>query len=942
MVAKLIEFCARNRLIVFLCVGGLSLWGYLSMSWAPLDATPDLSDTQVIVYTTWPGRSPNLVEDQITYPIVTVLLSAPNVTVVRGISDFGYSYVYVLFEDGTDIYWARSRVLEYLSQIRGQLPDGVNPALGPDATGVGWVYEYALVNGYYCPNHPKGWYELPEDMEPAEGGRRAFASPDEAPEDLRSHLVHHRIQKEPDICPLGGKPLVKGQYDLAQLRTLQDWYLRYDLAAVEGVAEIATVGGFVRQYQITVDPNRLLALNIPLRKVADAVRKGNNDVGGRVVEMTGTEYMVRGLGYIQDPDDVEEIVVGTDESGTPIYVRDLGYVTLGPDMRRGLAELNGEGETVGAIVVMRYGENALNVIRAVKAKIEELRDTLPPGVDFVTVYNRAGLIEQAVATATEALTEELIIVSLLIIFFLLHVRSALVAIIMLPIAILIAFIPLAWMRLTINVMSLGGIVIAIGDMVDGAIVLIENAHKRLEEWEHKGRPGDRTGVIIKSAQEVGPAIFSSLLVIAIAFMPIFTLEAQEGRLFKPLAFTKNFSIAIAGLLAVTLVPALMTIFIRGRIRPEQKHPVIRFLTWLYKPFTSSVIRFRKTAVVLTCLAALATIPAYMRLGSEFMPPLEEGTILYMPTTLPGISITQAQELLQTMDKILRGFPEVESVFGKVGRAETSTDPAPFSMIETTIALKPKSEWRPGVTFDSLVEEMDAAMDFPGVTNAWTMPVKGRIDMLTTGIRTPVGIKIAGADLNTIQEIGTHLEGILQAVPGTRSVYAERVMGGYYLDFKVRRYDAARYGMTIEDVEHVIETAIGGMRVTTTIEGRERYPVNIRYPRELREDLEKLRRVLVATPSGVQVPISLLADINLRMGPAMVRDEDAKLTGYVFVDVADRDIGSYVNDAKRAVAEQLPSYPGYTLHWSGQYEFMERVAERLQLFVPLTLAIIFML
>jgi Cu(I)/Ag(I) efflux system membrane protein CusA/SilA len=624
---------------------------------------------------------------------------------------------------------------------------------------------------------------------------------------------------------------------------------------------------------VTIDPNRLLAFNISLQKAADAIRKGNNDVGGRVVEMTGTEYMVRGLGYIQNPADIENIVVGTDERGTPINVRDLAYVTLGPDMRRGLAELDGRGDTVGAIVVMRYGENALNVIRRVEAKLEELRDTLPPGVDFVTVYNRAELIEQAMDTAREALVEELLIVSLLITFFLLHIRSALVAILMLPIAILIAFIPLAWMRLTINVMSLGGIVIAIGDMVDGAIVLVENAHKRLEEWENKGRPGNRTDVIIKSAQEVGPAIFSSLLVIAIAFMPIFTLEAQEGRLFKPLAFTKNFAIAIAGVLAVTLVPALMTIFIRGRSRPEQKHPVIRLLTWLYQPFTSFVIRFRKTTVLLTYLAALITIPAYMRLGSEFMPPLEEGSILYMPTTLPGISVTEAQKLLQTQDRMLGSFPEVQSVFGKVGRAETSTDPAPFSMIETTIILKPKSQWRPGMTFDKLVAEMDAAMHFPGITNAWTMPVKARIDMLTTGIRTPVGIKIAGPDLNQIQEIGTHLEAILQAVPGTRSVYAERVMGGYYLDFKVRRYDAARYGMTVEDVEHLIETALGGMRVTTTIEGRERYPVNIRYPRELREDLDKLRRVLVATPSGVQVPISILADINLQMGPAMVRDED---------------------------------------------------------------------
>lgn len=942
MIEKLIEYCARNRLIVFLCVGGLALFGYLSMSRTPLDALPDLSDTQVIIYTTWPGRSPTLVEDQITYPIVTALLSAPKVTVVRGFSDFGYSYVYVLFEDGTDIYWARSRVLEYLSQIRGRLPAGVNPALGPDATGVGWVYQYALVNGYYSPEHPNGWYELPEDKEPAWQGTRVFATPEDAPDKLRKHLVRRRIREEPGTCPLSGKPLQKGQYDLAQLRSLQDWNLRYAIAAVEGVAEVATVGGHVRQYQVTVDPNRLLAFNMPLQMVADSIRKGNNDVGGRVVEMSGAEYMVRGLGYIQNIADIEEIVVGADEKGTPIRVRDLGEVTLGPEMRRGVAELDGKGEVVGAIVVMRYQENALNVIRRVEAKLEELKDTLPPGIDFHTVYNRADLIEQAIDTAQEALVQELIIVSALIIFFLLHIRSALIPIIALPIATLIAFIPMAAMRLTVNVMSLGGIVIAIGDMVDGAIVLVENAHKRLEEWERKGKPGDRLDVIIQSAKDVGPPLFSSLLVMAIAFMPVFTLEAQEGRLFKPLAFTKNFAIAISAVLAVTLTPALMTIFIRGRIRPEERHPISRFLIRLYTPVARGAIRFRKTTVIVACLAALFTIPAFLRMGSEFMPPLEEGSILYMPTTLPGISITEASKILQVQDRILKTFPEVESVFGKTGRAESSTDPAPFSMIETTVVLKPKKQWRPGMTFEKLVAEMDAALRLPGLTNAWTMPVKARIDMLTTGIRTPIGIKIFGPNLATIQEIGTHLEAILQGVPGTRSVYAERVQGGYYLDFKVRRRDAARYGMTVESVEEIIETAIGGMNVTTTIEGRERYPVNIRYPRELREDLDKLRRVLVSTPRGVQVPISLLAEIDLKTGPAMIRDEDGMLAGYVYVDVVDRDIGSYVTDAKKAVAEKLPKYPGYRLAWSGQYEFMERVQERLKIFVPLTLGIIFLL
>jgi Cu(I)/Ag(I) efflux system membrane protein CusA/SilA len=611
-------------------------------------------------------------------------------------------------------------------------------------------------------------------------------------------------------------------------------------------------------------------------------------------------------------------------------------------MRRGLADLDGKGDVVGAIVVMRYQENALDVVRRVEAKLEELKGTLPPGIDFVTVYNRADLIERSIATAREALVEELLIVSFLIVFFLLHVRSALVAIIALPIAILIAFIPMALMRLTTNVMSLGGIVIAIGDMVDASIVLVENAHKRLAEWERQGRPGERLEVIIQSAKEVGPAIFASLLVMAIAFMPVFTLEAQEGRLFKPLAFTKNFAIAIAAVLAVTLTPALMVIFIRGRIRPEEKHPVVRLLTAVYTPLVSRAVRWRKTTVVLAALVLLATVPAFLGLGSEFMPPLEEGSILYMPTTLPGVSVTEAQKILQVMDRILSSFQEVQSVFGKAGRAETSTDPAPFSMLETTVILKPKSGWRPGMTFDKLVTEMDAAMRFPGITNAWTMPVKGRTDMLTTGIRTPIGVKIFGPDLQKIEEIGIHLEAILKDIPGTRSVYAERVQGGYYLDFKVRREDAARYGMTIEAVEQIIETAIGGMNVTTTIEGRERYPVNIRYPRELREDLDKLRRVLVSTPHGVQVPISLLADVEIKTGPAMIRDEDAMLTGYVYVDVVGRDIGSYVTEAKQAVAEELPPYPGYRLAWSGQYEFMERVRERLKLFVPLTLAIIFLL
>ncbi len=934
MIARLIEFSARNRFIVLLVVAGLATYGWVSIQEAPLDALPDLSDTQVIVYTTWPGRSPSLVEDQVTYPIVTALLSAPGVTIVRGFSDFGYSYVYVLFEDGTDIYWARSRVLEYLSQIRSRLPEDVSPALGPDATGVGWVYQYALVDGWYCPEHPNGWYES--------AGGQVYAAPGDAPDAAREDLVHRRVRDRAGTCPLCGTDLVEPRQDLATLRSLQDWNLRYAIASVEGVAEVATVGGHIRQYQVTVDPNRLLAFDVPLEQVVDGIRRGNQDVGGRVVEMTEAEYMVRGLGYIRNLADLEEIAVGADEAGTPIRIRDVGEVTLGPEMRRGVAELDGEGQVVGAIVVMRHKENALEVIRRVEDRLEEVKATLPPGVDVRTVYDRAELIERAIDTTEEALVQELAIVSLLILFVLLHARSALVPILTLPIATLIAFIPMAWMGFTVNVMSLGGIVIAIGDMVDASIVLVENAHKRLEDWEREGRPGPRLDVIIRSSQEVGPPIFASLLVMAIAFMPVFTLQAQEGRLFKPLAFTKNFAIAISAVLAVTLTPAIMTFLVRGKLRPESKHPIVRGLIALYTPIARLAIRRRVLTVALALLAILATIPAFRRLGSEFMPPLEEGTILYMPTTLPGVSVAEATDILQTQDRILRGFPEVESVFGKTGRAETSTDPAPFSMIETTVVLKPKDQWRPGVTYESLVAEMDEALRFPGMTNAWTMPVRARIDMLTTGVRTPVGIKVLGPDLETIQEIGTHLEAILGDVPGTRSVYAERVQGGYYIDFRVRREDAARYGMTIEAVETIVETAIGGMDVTTTIEGRERYPVNVRYPRALREDLDRLGRVLVATPRGIQVPISLLADLDLRTGPAMIRDEDGMLAGYVFVDVVGRDIGGYVADAKRAVAEKLPPYPGYRLAWSGQYEFMERVAKRLRLFIPLTLGLIFLL
>lgn len=880
MVENLIEFCAKNRFIVFLLVFGLASAGLWSLKNTPIDALPDLSDTQVIVYTTWPGRSPDLMEDQITYPIVTALLSAPNVTVVRGFSDFGYSYVYVLFKDGTDIYWARSRVLEYLNQLAGRLPEGVTPQLGPDATGVGWVFQYALV--------------------------------DES-----------------------------GQQDLASLRSFQDWYLRYWLRGVDGVAEVASIGGFVRQYQINLDPTKLLAYRLSVADIVEKVRQSNRDVGGRVVEFSGAEYMIRGRGYIKSVADIEMIAVGVNPNGTPILLRDVATVGLGPDMRRGLVELNGRGEVVGGVVIMRYGQDALEVIERVKAKFKEIEPSLPKGVKIVTAYDRSDLIREAVATAKENLTEELIVVSVLIIGFLLHIRSALIPIITLPLAILIAFIPMYFLGVGMNIMSIGGIIVAVGDMVDASIVMVDNAHRRLEEWERGGRVGDRNRVLIDSAKEVGPPIFASLLVIAIAFMPVFTLEAQEGRLFKPLALTKNLSIAMSAVLAVTLIPALLSIFIRGRIIPERRNPISRLLQWAYAPILRLALRYRAILVILSIGLVLSIVPAYQRMGSEFMPPLYEGTVLYMPTTLPGISVTQAGMLLQQMDQKLKAFPEVEHVFGKAGRAETSTDPAPFSMMEVIVELKPKEEWRQDMTYEGLIDELDQALQFPGVTNAWTMPIKARIDMLTTGVRTPVGIKIFGPDLKKIEEIGKAIEMMAKEVPGTRSVYAERVSGGYFFDFTIRREEIARYGLTVEDVNKYIESAVGGENIATTIEGRERYPIDVRYLRELRDDPDKLGRVLVNTPSGAQVPLAQLATLRMVSGPAMIRDEDGMLSGYVYVDMAGRDVGGYVEELKQSVQKiELP--PGYILTWSGQYEFMERVAQRLKIFVPLTLAIIFVL
>jgi Cu(I)/Ag(I) efflux system membrane protein CusA/SilA len=880
MIERIIEGSARNKFIVFLMVIFLSAWGLWALKNTPLDAIPDLSDVQVIVYTPWMGRNPTIIEDQVTYPIVTTMISAPKVKSVRGFSDFGYSYVYIVFEDATDIYWARSRVLEYLNQATSRLPRGVTPTLGPDASGVGWVFQYALI--------------------------------DES-----------------------------RKYDLAQLRSLQDWYLRYQIGSIDGVAEVASVGGFVRQYQVNLDPNKLAAYRLPVKSVVEAIRMSNNDVGGRSVELSGAEYMVRGRGYIRSIKDIEMVTVGGDR-GTPVLVRDIASVSLGPDMRRGIAELDGKGEVVGGVVVMRHGENALNLIDRVKQKITEIEPSLPPGVKIVSTYDRSDLILRSIATLKEKLIEESLIVSLVIIIFLFHVRSALIAIITLPIAIILSFIAIYYLGLTSNIMSLGGIAIAIGAMVDAAIVMVENAHKRLEQWEEAGRPGDRTQVLIDAAKEVGRPLFFSLLIITVSFLPIFTLEAQEGRLFRPLAFTKTFAMFFAAFLSITLAPVLMVLLIRGRIRPEARNPVNRLLIALYAPVVRAVLRFRKTTIALAIVALILTIPAFARLGSEFMPPLNEGMIFYMPTTLPGISVTQASRLLQMQDRMLKTFPEVQWVFGKAGRAETSTDPAPFSMGETIVMLKPEFEWRSGMTWEKLVDEMDKKIRLPGVANAWTMPIKNRIDMLSTGIRTPVGIKIFGPDLTKIEEIGRHLEMVLNSVPGTRSVFAERVAGGYYLDFDLKREEIARYGLMIEDIQMIIETAIGGESITTTVEGRERYPVSVRYARELRDDPEKLKRVLIPTSNGAQVPLEHLAEVRLASGPAMIRDEDAQLAGYVLVDMAGRDIGSYVEEAKRKVAEQVQLPAGYTLSWSGQYEFIQRAKEKLMYVVPLTLLIIFIL
>ncbi len=882
MLSRIIEASVRNRFLVILATVFLIGWGAYALYNTPVDAIPDLSDVQVIIYTEYQGQSPRTVEDQVTYPLTTALISVPRSKVVRGYSFFGYSLVYVLFEDGTDLYWARSRVLEYLNFAQKRLPANVIPTLGPDATGVGWVFEYTVTS------------------------------------DKRS---------------------------LAELRSLQDWFVRYQLASVSGVAEVASIGGFVRQYQVTVDPDRLLALNVPLSEVEMALKRSNNDVGGDVIELGEKEFMIRGLGYIRSLDDVRAIAVGVDrQTGTPIFVRDVASVALGPLMRRGLTEANGEGEVVTGIVVMRYGENALRVIDGVKAKLVELRQGLPADVKLTVAYDRSGLIRRAIATLRSKLVEESIIVALVTTLFLLHVRSALVAIFTLPTAILMGFIVMRWQGINANIMSLGGIAIAIGAMVDAAIIMIENAHKHIEHEAmlpaEQRRP--HWQVVTEAAREVGPSLFYSLLVITVSFMPVFTLQEQEGRLFRPLAFTKTYAMAAAALLSVTLVPVLMGYWIRGKIRPEEDNPINRVLILAYHPVARFAIRHSKLVILAAALLVLATIIPFRSLGSEFMPPLYEGDLLYMPTTLPGIAITKAKQTLQQTDRIIKTFPEVQHVLGKAGRAETATDPAGLDMFETTIMLKPESEWRPGMTADRLVQELNQAIQFPGVTNAWTMPIKTRTDMLSTGIRTPVGIKIGGPDLAVLEQIGAQVEAVMRGVPGTLSAFAERTMGGNYLDVRIKRQEIARYGLTIEAVEDVIQTAIGGMTLTTTVEGLERYPVNLRYPRELRDDPQALGRVLVSTPAGAQIPLAELASFEFQRGPMVVRSEATRPNAWVFVDITGIDVGTYVRRAQQAVAQHVKLPAGYTLTWSGQFEYMQRAQQRLTVVVPLTIFIIFLI
>ena len=934
-IERVIEWSARNKFMVFMLIGALTIGGVFCLRNTPLDAIPDLTDVQVIVFSQWEGRSPNLVEDQITYPIVTKLISAPNVKVVRGYSFFGYSFVYVIFKDGTDIYWARSRVLEYMQGLGDSLPPGVTPTLGPDATGVGWGFQYALVD--------------------------------------RS-----------------------GKHDLAELRSFQQWHLRYWIQSVEGVAEVATIGGFEKQYQVDIDPDKLIAFNIPISKIVSSIRTSNNDVGGRELERNGTSYLIRGKGYITSLDDLRLVVVGADSNGTPILLKDVARsIQFGPEMRRGAGEFNGEGETTGGIVVVRFGQNVLQVIDRIKTRLEEIKPSLPEGVEIVTTYDRSDLIKRSISTLTRTIIEESIIVSLIVIVFLLDFGGAARAIVTLPIAVTLAFIPMYFMGLTANIMSLAGIAIAIGALCDEAVVMVENVHKHLEHAPQGLTRKQKQEIIITACKQLGKPLFFALLVITVSFMPVFTLESQEGRLFKPLAFTKTFTMAWAAFLSITIGPALIVLMTGGKVIPEHRHPISRFLHKIYYPWVSMLMTRRLLSIAIAIILVASSYPIYKKLGSEFMPPLNEGTILYMPASLPTMSITEATRVLQIQDRILKQFPEVLSVHGKAGRSETATDPAPLEMFETVVQLKPESEWRHvphprwysgwapefakkglrkvwpdtrPMSWDELITEMDTAMQIPGQVNAWTMPIKGRIDMLTTGIRTPVGIKIFGPDLDEIRKIGEHIESVIREVPGTRSVFAERTTGGYYLDIIPNRAEIARYGLNAEDVLMQVETSIGGMPVSRTIEGRERYTINVRYSRELRDDVEKLKKVLVpvmtglpaegASPSGemtqgtakksavLQIPLGQLVDIRTVSGPPVIRNENGSLAGWVYVDMTGRDIGSYVEEAKKLVSEKIEKTgllpAGYRLEWSGQYEHMLRVQERLKLVLPLTLILIFIL
>ncbi len=882
LISKLIEWSVNNKFMVIILTVALIGGGIWALKNTPVDAIPDLSDVQVIIFTDYQGQGPQIVEDQVTYPLTTKMLSVPFATVVRGYSFFGFSMVYIIFEDGTDIYWARSRVLEYLSSMQSELPEGVTPQLGPDATGLGWVYQYVLQSD---------------------------------------------------------------QRDLQELRSIQDWFLRYELSSLPGVSEVASIGGFVKQYQVNVDPTKLASYQIPLKKLKMAIKMSNNDVGGRLLEMGETEFMVRGLGYIKSTDDLKKIPIGNSPlTGTPIYLENVATVNIGPELRRGLAEWNGEGETVGGIIVMRFGENALEVIDRVKERIAELEDSLPEDVEIITSYDRSSLIIRAIDNLTEKLAVESIVVALIIIVFLLHVRSSLVAIFTLPTAVLASFLLMKFQGINANIMSLGGIAIAIGAMVDASIVMVENAHSHMvrEQEKPKEKRKPHWSVILESAKEVGPAIFYSLLVITVSFLPVFALEQQEGRLFKPLAYTKTYAMGGAAILAITIVPVLIGYFVRGKMRKEKDNPITRLLTKAYRPIVNFVINRRIWVIGAAIVVMAVTYIPFSKLGSEFMPPLYEGDLLYMPTTLPGISITKAKELLQQTDKIIKSFPEVESVFGKVGRAETATDPAPLSMIETTIQLKPEEEWREGITPEKLVEELNDAIQFPGLTNAWTMPIKTRIDMLSTGIKTPVGIKIGGPDLEILQKIGKQIEDIARTIPGTRSAYAERSAGGNYVDFEINRSTAARYGLLIADVQDVIMSAIGGMNITKTVEGLERYPVNLRYQRDYRENLESLKRVLVPIPGGGNILLEELAEIKVKKGPPGIKSENARPNAWVYIDLKNIDVGTYVKNAQIIMNEKVDLPPGYSLIWSGQYEYMERAAKRLALVIPLTLLLVLLL